>query len=107
VLPILTLAIWSWSLLQFTVVLTATKSSRRSRISAPVQSSSSGKRKGKRGKRKQRSSLGAYCCSVDVWGIIINILLQDAPFVTFRYSKFILKVNQNFESCLNSFVRQF
>lgn len=24
------------------------------------------------------------CCSIDVWGIVLNILLQDAPFLTFR-----------------------
>lgn len=24
------------------------------------------------------------CCSIDIWGIALNILLQDAPFLTFR-----------------------
>ncbi len=24
------------------------------------------------------------CCSLDVWGILINIILQDAPFFVFR-----------------------
>jgi hypothetical protein len=24
------------------------------------------------------------CCSIDVWGIMLNILLQDAPFLGFR-----------------------
>lgn len=24
------------------------------------------------------------CCSIDVWGIVLNIILQDAPFLTFR-----------------------
>ena len=24
------------------------------------------------------------CCNIDVWGIALNILLQDAPFLTFR-----------------------
>ena len=26
----------------------------------------------------------AGCCSIDVWGIVLNILLQDAPFLGFR-----------------------
>lgn len=26
----------------------------------------------------------AGCCSIDVWGIMLNILLQDAPFLGFR-----------------------
>ena len=24
------------------------------------------------------------CCNLDVWGILINIILQDAPFFIFR-----------------------
>lgn len=24
------------------------------------------------------------CCSIDVWGIVLNITLQDAPFLVFR-----------------------
>lgn len=24
------------------------------------------------------------CCSIDIWGIALNIILQDAPFLTFR-----------------------
>ncbi|XP_059489086.1 transmembrane protein 26 [Neocloeon triangulifer] len=104
VLPALTLAIWSWSLLQFTVVLTATKSSRRSRISAPAQTSN--RRKGK--KKRGRKGAAAYCCSVDVWAIVINILLQDAPFVIFRglligYYRIISYMNIFF-TCKNTLV---
>ncbi|XP_063233603.1 transmembrane protein 26 [Bacillus rossius redtenbacheri] len=69
VLVLLTLAIWTWSLLQFTVVLTATKS-RKSRLRAA-----------RRGRGRARC---AECCSIDVWGIALNILLQDAPFLVFR-----------------------
>ncbi|XP_053622696.1 transmembrane protein 26 isoform X2 [Plodia interpunctella] len=64
VLVLLTLAIWSWSLVQFTVVLTATKS-RKSRGAA---------------NRNSR----ACCCSIEVCAIIMNIALQDAPFLAFR-----------------------
>ncbi|XP_073966472.1 transmembrane protein 26 isoform X2 [Choristoneura fumiferana] len=64
VLVLLTLAIWSWSLVQFTVVLTATKS-RKSRGTA---------------NRNSR----ACCCSIEVCAIMMNIVLQDAPFLAFR-----------------------
>ncbi|CAB3238095.1 unnamed protein product [Arctia plantaginis] len=64
VLVLLTLAIWSWSLMQFTVVLTATKS-RKSRGAA---------------NRNSR----ACCCSIEVCAIMMNIALQDAPFLAFR-----------------------
>ncbi|CAG9768992.1 unnamed protein product [Ceutorhynchus assimilis] len=67
ILVLLTLAIWSWSLMQFTVVLTATKS-RKSRLTST------------------RSSINESqsCCTIDVWGIALNIILQDAPFLVFR-----------------------
>ncbi|GFG40059.1 hypothetical protein Cfor_01409, partial [Coptotermes formosanus] len=72
ILVLLTLAIWSWSLLQFTVVLTATKS-RKARLSAATNISDG---------VSPRCCAG--CCSIDVWGIMLNILLQDAPFLGFR-----------------------
>ncbi|KAJ2942463.1 hypothetical protein O0L34_g16068 [Tuta absoluta] len=64
-LVLLTLAIWSWSLIQFTVVLTATKS-RKSRGTA------------------HRNNPRACCCSIEVCAIMMNIVLQDAPFFAFR-----------------------
>ncbi|XP_033608686.1 transmembrane protein 26, partial [Cryptotermes secundus] len=86
ILVLLTLAIWSWSLLQFTVVLTATKS-RKARLSTTTNIS---------GCIQWyyirtvccRDGAGPHCCagccSIDVWGIMLNILLQDAPFLGFR-----------------------
>ncbi|XP_052746011.1 transmembrane protein 26 [Bicyclus anynana] len=68
VLVLLTLAIWSWSLMQFTVVLTATKS-RKCRGTA---------------NRSDMHSSRACCCSIEVCAIIMNIALQDAPFLVFR-----------------------
>ncbi|XP_048480260.1 transmembrane protein 26 [Plutella xylostella] len=68
VLVLLTLAIWSWSLIQFTVVLTATKS-RKSRGTA---------------NRSDMSTSRACCCSIEVCAIMMNIVLQDAPFLAFR-----------------------
>lgn len=68
-LVLLTLGIWSWSLMQFTVVLTATKS-RKSRLSSTGVI--------------VKNTTKSRCCSIDVWGIAINITLQDAPFLVFR-----------------------
>ncbi|XP_045783326.1 transmembrane protein 26 [Maniola jurtina] len=68
VLVLLTLGIWSWSLMQFTVVLTATKS-RKSRGTA---------------NRSEMNPSRACCCSIEVCAIIMNIALQDAPFLAFR-----------------------
>ncbi|KAI9580821.1 hypothetical protein GQX74_013086 [Glossina fuscipes] len=67
----LTLGIWSWSLLQFTIVLSATRS-RRPRGGSSHQRSS------------DRSNQTDCCCGIDVWGIVLNVILQDAPFLTFR-----------------------
>ncbi|KAL0858360.1 hypothetical protein ABMA27_012244 [Loxostege sticticalis] len=67
VLVLLTLAIWSWSLMQFTVVLTATKS-RKSRGTA----------------NRSEINSRACCCSIEVCAIMMNIALQDAPFLAFR-----------------------
>ncbi len=62
------LSIWSWSLLQFTMVLTATKARRDQ--SQCVDKPSSGSNGG--------------CCRPDVYGIIVSILMQDAPFLVLR-----------------------
>ncbi|KAJ8706563.1 hypothetical protein PYW07_012641 [Mythimna separata] len=91
VLVLLTLAIWSWSLMQFTVVLTATKS-RKSRGTA------------------NRSDINsrACCCSIEVCAIMMNIALQDAPFLAFRlliicHYKIINYMNMFF-TCKNTLV---
>ncbi|XP_043466157.1 transmembrane protein 26 isoform X2 [Leptopilina heterotoma] len=86
VLVYLTLGIWSWSLMQFTVVLTATKS-RKSRLSS-----------GSAVKRKVPTETS--CCSIDVWGIAINMLLQDGPFLSFRL---ILIIHYQIVSYMNIF----
>lgn len=35
-------------------------------------------------KIRSNTCCGGCCCSIDVWGIALNILLQDAPFLAFR-----------------------
>ncbi|XP_076055285.1 transmembrane protein 26-like [Oratosquilla oratoria] len=73
VLVLMVLSIWSWSLMQFTLVLTATKG-RQTRMS--VLSSED--------QTEEDSALQQMFCSIDVWAILINIILQDAPFLAFR-----------------------
>ncbi|XP_068154125.1 transmembrane protein 26 [Drosophila tropicalis] len=67
----LTLGIWSWSLMQFTIVLSATRG-RRPRGSGSNQ------------KEEHTDCCQNCCCGIDVWGIVLNVILQDAPFLTFR-----------------------
>ncbi|EZA62467.1 hypothetical protein X777_10097 [Ooceraea biroi] len=85
VLVYLTLGIWAWSLMQFTVVLTATKS-RKSRLSSSVS------------RKKVRTQTS--CCSIDVWGIALNMVLQDGPFLAFRL---ILIIHYQIVSYMNIF----
>ncbi len=73
VLCIIILAIWSWSLLQFTMVLTA----------SPTKTKKA-KVRVKEKKHNCCHTAKNVCCSVDVWSILINIILQDAPFFIFR-----------------------
>uniref|UniRef100_A0A182YHH0 Uncharacterized protein n=1 Tax=Anopheles stephensi TaxID=30069 RepID=A0A182YHH0_ANOST len=77
VLVLLTLSIWSWSLLQFTIVLSATRARKpRGGGSQPRATGPDG--------ADDTSCCNVACCNIDVWGIALNILLQDAPFLTFR-----------------------
>ena len=90
-LCITVLCIWSWSLLQFTVLLTSSKNPPK-RIQNPT--------------RLQRAK--EICCSIDVWEVLINIILQDAPFFVFRlllitYYKLISYMNIFF-TCKNTLV---
>ncbi|XP_032788806.1 uncharacterized protein LOC116926122 isoform X1 [Daphnia magna] len=97
VLCIIILAIWSWSLLQFTMVLTA----------SPTKSKKS-KLRVKEKKPNCCHTAKNVCCSVDVWSILINIILQDAPFFIFRlllilHYKIISETNIFF-TCKNTLV---
>uniref|UniRef100_A0A182LUQ9 Transmembrane protein 26 n=1 Tax=Anopheles culicifacies TaxID=139723 RepID=A0A182LUQ9_9DIPT len=76
VLVLLTLSIWSWSLLQFTIVLSATRARKPRGGGTQSRSGADG--------GDDASCCNVACCNIDVWGIALNILLQDAPFLTFR-----------------------
>ena len=91
VLCIMVLTIWSWSLLQFTLLIVPPKN--------PP-------------KRKENltccQSTKEICCSIDVWDVLLNIILQDAPFFVFRlllitYYKLISYMNIFF-TCKNTLV---
>ncbi|XP_037953074.1 transmembrane protein 26 [Teleopsis dalmanni] len=91
----LTLGIWSWSLLQFTIVLSATRA-RRPRGSGSQQSDD------------PTGCCDNCCCGIDVWGIVLNVILQDAPFLTFRlliiFQYKIINYMNVFFTCKNSLV---
>ncbi|XP_038045833.1 transmembrane protein 26-like isoform X2 [Patiria miniata] len=68
-LIIIILGMWSWSLLQFTLVLTSV-SAPRTRAARVT------------GGRSCRGALG--CCSNEIWALCITILMQDGPFLGMR-----------------------
>ncbi|XP_045163469.2 transmembrane protein 26-like [Mercenaria mercenaria] len=63
------LGIWSLSLLQFTMVLTASKA-RRDQVGLPMQ------------RNEFEEDVG--CCNPELYGILTSILLQDLPFLCVR-----------------------
>lgn len=98
ILIVIILSIWSWSLLQFTLVLTG---ARKTRGGAGTT-----KKKKKKKKRVHRPDPAKYyidpeaamveeeedevcckccpCCSTDICAITITIILQDGPFLVLR-----------------------
>ena len=68
-LIILILGLWSWSLLQFTLVLTSVSAprARAAKIS---------------GGKSCKGCLG--CCENEIWALWITILMQDGPFLAMR-----------------------
>ncbi|KAK7093206.1 transmembrane protein 26-like [Littorina saxatilis] len=68
------LGIWSFSLIQFCLVLTASRARRDQSGLVPIR----------RAKKTAGEGKGAGCCSADVYGIIISIVLQDGPFLVLR-----------------------
>ena len=71
VLIVIILGIWSWSLLQFTLVLTSVSAPRPRMARIERQSANS------------RRILGG-CWENEIWALIITMLLQDAPYLTMR-----------------------
>ena len=85
------LGIWSWSVLQFTMVFTATKAPRREGVATTTS-----------------AAPGGTCCTPDVLGIIMSIFMQDGPFLVlrmlliFKYS--VVSYTNMFFTCKNTLV---
>ena len=94
VLCITILGIWSTSLIQFSLVLTASRARRDQSGLYSFRTSGAGSSKG--------------CCRADIFGILISILLQDLPFLVlrmlliFRYN--VLSYTNMFFTCKNTLV---
>lgn len=58
-------------MIQFTIVLSATRS-RKPRGGGATHD------------EENMGNCCGGCCGIDAWGIALNIILQDAPFLTFR-----------------------
>ena len=67
-LIIVVLLIWTWSLTQFVLVMTAVSAPKREAV---VKTS------------RARSFFGG-CCENEIWAIIITMMMQDAPFLITR-----------------------
>lgn len=89
------LAIWSWSVLQFTLVFTATKA-----------------RKDSAGAIARETNITVdpsdSCCTPDVFGIIMSIFMQDGPFLVLRllliFKYNVLSYTNMFFTCKNTLV---
>ena len=73
ILTLVIMSLWTASLLQFTFVLTATKSKTTRPVLVRSRSSASSRSSGKR-----------RCCPTEAISIIVSVLLQDGPFLVLR-----------------------
>lgn len=69
------LCLFSWAILQFTIVLTQTDSQKSQKTSVTEGSSST--------TGKKRANL-PLCCSTEIWSVIITVGMQDGPFLVYR-----------------------
>ncbi|XP_033634893.1 transmembrane protein 26-like [Asterias rubens] len=64
------MGIWAWSLLQFTLGLTATKQ-KKTRVVSSANS------------YNPITSIAA-CCETEMWALMISVIMQDGPYLTMR-----------------------
>ncbi|XP_070576555.1 transmembrane protein 26-like [Ptychodera flava] len=78
------LGIWSWSLLQFTLVLTATKSRkpRFAHASSPKRNNNLQVQQSMTGVKPEGEQ--GSCCETEVWAILLSIIMQDGPYLAMR-----------------------
>ncbi|XP_076458666.1 transmembrane protein 26-like [Babylonia areolata] len=86
------LAVWSLSLLQFVMVLTSTRSSRKAQVThdprtTTTTTSSEGREGGRRGgdqKKKKKRSMLEIIFATEIWSLMFSILVQDGPYAAVR-----------------------
>ncbi|XP_054759595.2 transmembrane protein 26-like [Lytechinus pictus] len=74
------LGIWSWSLLQFTLGLTATKARKRrvfGKVSKPDDDV-------KMRLKLQQTAMNIFCCGTETWALMTSVILQDGPYLFIR-----------------------
>nr|XP_006813184.1 PREDICTED: transmembrane protein 26-like [Saccoglossus kowalevskii] len=89
-LIIVTLTLWTWSLMQFTLVVTVTKSS-KPRLAMPSPAED---------EIREDSDPRCVCLESDAWGIAVTLSLQDGPFLIYRL---ILIIKYNVVTHMNIF----
>ncbi|XP_072282274.1 transmembrane protein 26-like [Pyxicephalus adspersus] len=69
------LCLFSWAILQFTIVLTQTASP-KSQITSPVEASPS--------TNNRTRPATPVCCTTEIWSVIVTVGMQDGPFLIYR-----------------------
>ncbi|KAM9299043.1 transmembrane protein 26-like [Gastrophryne carolinensis] len=67
------LSLFTWAILQFTLVLTQT-----------ISSASEEKESGDQTAMDSRNNCAFTCCNSEVWSLLITVVMQDGPFLIFR-----------------------
>ncbi|XP_071485629.1 transmembrane protein 26-like [Diadema antillarum] len=75
------ITVWCWSLLQFPLGLTAVRSKSQVPEESPEMDSTDGQRKGT---CCRRSSCFSCCCEGEIWSLVVNMLMQDGPYLVLR-----------------------
>ncbi|XP_033637623.1 transmembrane protein 26-like [Asterias rubens] len=77
----LILAVWTWSLMQFTLGLTATKARKR-RVAAKVYRSELEELNKRRYRYSKKVSV--FCCGTELWALLTSVVIQDGPYLCVR-----------------------
>ncbi|XP_022083145.1 transmembrane protein 26-like [Acanthaster planci] len=75
------LVVWTWSLMQFTLGLTATKARKR-RVAAKVYKSEEEELNKRRYKHSKKVSV--FLCGTELWALVTSLAIQDGPYLVVR-----------------------
>ncbi|XP_071509744.1 transmembrane protein 26-like [Diadema antillarum] len=81
------LGIWSWSLLQFTLGLTATKARKRrvfGKVARPPEDETARQEEKRRNSILGRAAISLWCCGTETWALMTSVILQDGPYLVIR-----------------------